>query len=171
MTFNRDKDFDESTYVKVNERLTQFRKEHPQGKITTFRTDTERGVSFKTIICRDSNETQDFGLTGIAAATGHSFLPDDLRGDKVEEYSETVSVGRALAMLGYGVEKSVASAEEMNRFKKMKSTPRATTNPTPPNPQDSGAQEGEEAVTPTAPLPKLKTASKFNLNKIAKKEA
>jgi hypothetical protein len=112
-------DFDSSTYVKVNDRLSEFRNIYPEGRITVFRTETKSGVSFKAIICKDKDDAELFAATSIAPATGHSFLPNSLQGEKVEEYSETVAIGRALAVLGLKVEKSIASAEEMVQFNRV----------------------------------------------------
>ncbi len=117
----RDEDFDESSYVKVNTRLSQFRKDNPEGAIQTQRIGEDGGVIFKCLVFRNSQDIQNYGVAGVAPAAGHSYLPDWARDDdqKVEEYAETVAIGRALACLGYSVDKSIASAEEMNKYQKM----------------------------------------------------
>ena len=115
-----DDDFNESSYVKVNERLSQFRKDYPEGAIHTIRGEDKDGVFFKCLVFRNHKEIELYASSQIAAATGHAYLPDHARDDdKVEEYSETVSIGRALACLGYGVEKAIASAEEMEQFSRL----------------------------------------------------
>lgn len=109
---NKD-DFDASTYVKVNERLKQFRDQYPNGSIITERVRENGGVIYRAIIFRDINDCK-------PASTGHAYLPDTMKGEKVEEYCETVSLGRGLAILGFKVEKSIASAEEMQQFERQK---------------------------------------------------
>lgn len=149
--------FDLESYKKVNERLSDFRKEHPQGQISSFRTETKDGVSFKTIIVRNYDEAIVYAQSSIAASTGHSFLPNYARdNDKVEEYAETVSVGRALAMLGYGVEKSIASSEEMSQFQRNTQARKANVKAVEAAPAEEASQE--ESSTE---LPKLKTARPF----------
>ncbi len=113
---NVSENFDSSTYVGVNERLSAFRKKYPEGSLTTFRNEVEGGVSFKAVVFRNKDEATLFTEAGIAASSGHSFLPGEMEGEKVEEYAETVSVGRALALLGFGVERSIASSEEMEQY-------------------------------------------------------
>lgn len=161
--------FDIESYKKVNERLAEFRNEFPEGTITTFRTEAKDGVSFKTVVCRNLDETIAFAQSGLSASTGHSFLPNYSReNDKVEEYAETVSIGRALAILGYGVEKSIASSEEMAQFQRNTEARQETKEPikgsrfttahveeaTEPTPK-------EEEVVPQEELPKLKTSRAF----------
>lgn len=109
---------DEKNYVGVNDRIAEFREKHPQGSITTFRTTDERGVVFKAVVVRTKEEAETFAATSLAAATGHAYLPDEESGEKMEEYAETVSVGRALANLGLKVTESVASKEEMDQYKR-----------------------------------------------------
>lgn len=146
-------EFDESSYVKVNERLAEFWEKYPQGRINTFVSELKDGILVKAVILRDINDGQEFGLTGMAPATGHAFLPGGLKGDKVLEYTETVAIGRALAILGHKVEKSIATAEEMKRFNNMKSSATEAT----------VEEEGDEVPPPSSPLPKLKSANRFKL--------
>lgn len=114
-------DFNENNYVKVNERLKAFRDQYPEGSIHTIRGEDKEGIFFKCLVFRNPNEVELYGSTGIAAATGHAYLPDYAREEeqKVEEYAETVSIGRALACLGYSVDKSIASAEEMEQYNRL----------------------------------------------------
>lgn len=114
---------DLDNYVKVNERIAEFRETYKEGFITTFRGDAKDGIAFKAVVFRNAEELAHYATCDIAPATGHSFLHDDARGDdKVEEYTETVAVGRALAILGFKVEKAIASAEEMEQFQNTKTT-------------------------------------------------
>ena len=151
--------FDASTYVGVHERLAQFRNQYPNGRIATFRTNEQGGVSFKTIICRDKDDAELFATTSVAAACGHSYLPDWAREEdsKVEEYAETVAVGRALANLGYGIEKSIASAEEMTQFKRLNSNTQTKT----PKAKKTAKVESEEIESSNEEEPKLKPTRRF----------
>jgi len=154
MGFNsRDDDFDVSSYVKVNTRLSDFWTKHPNGRIETEYAIHEGVLVMEARLYRDQKDEK-------PAATGHSFL-ESLAGEKVGEYSETVAVGRALALMGFQVEKSIASAEEMTRWnnnKKTKAEPKAAAEP---------AKESTPAVAAPAetPAPKLRTTSRFSASK------
>ena len=175
MSFNNNKDFDLNSYVKVNERLEKFRKDYPEGRITTEFREFADGVLAKTVVCRNINDAQEYALTGVAPATGHAFLLKADFGDKVLEMTETTAIGRCLAVLGYEVSKSIASFEEMKRFTTIKAATaqdskvtvrQANTTPTP----ESEGGVVEDPSSSATPLPKLKTVSRFNVSKIAKKD-
>ena len=163
MALKNNTDFDAESYVKVNERLSNFRRDNPQGVITTFRVEAQNGgIVYKAVVCRNGQEVQLFGNTGLAAATGHAFLAKEDREDsKVEEFTETVAVGRALAMLGYQVEKSITSSEEMVKFEKSTKFQMASSEV----PQSEKADTKDEDSTDV----KLKTKTTFNSSRFAKK--
>lgn len=111
--------FDNDSYVGVHERLAQFRQDNPEGCIHTTRTGEDDGIYFTCQVFRNSKEVELYATSKIAAATGHAYLDDMDRSEaKVEEFCETVAIGRALACLGYGVTKSIASKEEMDLYNK-----------------------------------------------------
>lgn len=112
MSFRNDDDFDSESYVRVNTRLAEFWTKHPEGRIETSYGFHEGVLVLTAKLFKTQQDTN-------PAATGHAFL-ERLDGDKVGEYTETVAVGRALALMGFQVEKSIASAEEMSRFKDRK---------------------------------------------------
>lgn len=112
MGFENTDNFDKESYVGVNERLMEFYKKHPEGRIETSVTVVGDGIIVKAALYRNQNDT-------APASTGHSFLTD-IEGDKVGEYTETVAVGRALALMGFRVEKSIASSQEITRFQENK---------------------------------------------------
>jgi len=117
-----DDNFDEATYIKVNERLAAFRKEFPEGLLTTFRGEDSEGIFYKCVVFRNPKEAELYGPHQIAASSGTAYLPEwaaQEESPKVEEATETAAVGRALAFMGYRVERSIASSEEMQRFEKM----------------------------------------------------
>lgn len=107
MSFENDREFNSEAYVKVNVRLMQFWAKHPEGRIETDAEIVGSGLIVKAKLFKDS--------TDRPISTGHAFL-EDMSGDKVGEYTETVAIGRALAIAGFSVEKSIASGEEMKRF-------------------------------------------------------
>lgn len=161
MGFN-DNNFDASTYVGVNQRLQQFWEKYPSGRV-----ETEVGYNDGVLIVmarlyRDEK-------TDKPVATGHSFL-EGLSGEKVGEYTETVAVGRALAMAGFGVEKSIASSEEMKRFSNRKSNKdtKVTENTEEVEVKKFVGSPIVETRTETEAskdLPRLKTKSMFKLPK------
>ena len=100
-------------YAKVADRLSEFRSENPRGKIeTTYRID-DGFIAFKTYILKDKSDVNS------AEATGHSVAKND-GGEKQFEKLETLSVGRALALLGYAASGEIASFEEMEDYNKYK---------------------------------------------------
>lgn len=114
MSFRNDDNFDSESYVRVNTRLQQFHKENPTGRVETCYAFHEGVLVMRAALYRDVKDEH-------PAATGHAFL-ERLDGEKVGEYTETVAVGRALALMGYSIDKSLASGEEMSRFKDRQET-------------------------------------------------
>lgn len=98
-------------FAKVVDRLNEFRENNPRGLVQTEPTvDNENKVIiFKTRIVRDKKDPNS------AEATGHAMGKID-GSEKQFEKLETISVGRALALLGYAASGEVASYEEMQEF-------------------------------------------------------
>lgn len=100
-------------YAKVSDRLKIFRSDNPRALIETTPIMQENGmVMFKTRIVKD--KADEFS----AEATGHALQTKT--GQKDFEKLETVSVGRALALLGYAGDGEIASSEEMEEFEEFK---------------------------------------------------
>lgn len=97
-------------YAQVKERIKEFRTDNPRGLIETTPTVTDAQIIFKARIVKDKADP------ASAEATGHSM--GVIKGDKekVFEKQETIAVGRALALLGYGADGEIASSEEMEAF-------------------------------------------------------
>ena len=96
-------------YVEVNQRIIKFYEKYPTGRILTeiLSWEGER-VVMKATAYRD--ETDTIGATGHAyEKEGSSFINKT----SALENCETSAVGRALALLGFEVKKSVASYEEV----------------------------------------------------------
>jgi hypothetical protein len=105
--------FNLNDYVQVNERVELFYKKYPNGSIQTEIVSNHEGeVIVKAFIYRDREDTRP--CTGHAMeVAGSSFI------NKTShiENCETSAVGRALAMLGFEIKKSIASQEEVANAK------------------------------------------------------
>lgn len=95
-------------YSEVNQRIKAFRMCYPQGIIETEMISNENGVCvFKANVCSEH---------GILLGTGHAYEKEDssfINKTSYIENCETSAVGRALGMAGFGIDVSVASAEEV----------------------------------------------------------
>lgn len=102
-------------YAKVAERLKLFREDCPQGSIETVGDIKDGYIIFRTTIIKDlSNEFS-------ARSTGTAMQKmDDAK--KTFEKTESISVGRSLALLGYLASGDIASSEEMEEFIDFKET-------------------------------------------------
>ena len=96
-------------YAQVSERVKEFRKDCPNGKIETTPLPQPDGqIIFKAFVLKDkANEHS-------PEATGHAWGKNS--GVKAFEKLETIAVGRALALLGYAMDGEIASGEEMQDF-------------------------------------------------------
>lgn len=101
--------FDLNDYVQVNERITMFYKEHPEGSIQTeIVLNNETQIIIKASVYRNGEDK--IPCTGHAMEKeGTSFINNTSH----VENCETSAVGRALAMMGYEISKAVRSKEEM----------------------------------------------------------
>lgn len=106
-------------YAQVNERIKAYRKVYPTGKIHTSIEDIKDDyVRVKAVI---SDERDRIIATGTASET----LTGDAKKDYINKTSmvencETSAVGRALGFAGFGVDTSIASAEDIERNKENK---------------------------------------------------
>lgn len=107
-------------YVEVNQRIKAFRKLYPEGTIETELISNEDGVCvFKASIYSDKNVYPPVIQRQIdrkLLATGHAYEKENstfINKTSYIENCETSAVGRALGMLGLGIDTSVASAEEV----------------------------------------------------------
>lgn len=95
-------------YAEVNQRIKAFRMVHPNGTITTDIISIENGV----VLMKASVNDDEGRLIG----TGYAYEKE--KGSFINQTSyiencETSAVGRALGMCGFGIDTSVASAEEV----------------------------------------------------------
>jgi hypothetical protein len=118
MSYQEKKKFDINDYVGVNERIEAFYKKYPEGSIQT---DIVSNVDGKVIFKAYAYRTQD----DIRPATGHAMEVEGttyINKTSHVENAETSAVGRALAMMGFDVKKSVASKEEIQNAKAQQQT-------------------------------------------------
>ncbi len=108
-----------ANYAKVADRLKEFRADCPNASIVTTPTMLDSGmVMFKAYILKDKTDANSADSTAHALQTK--------AGLKDFEKLETVAVGRALALLGYGVDGEIASSEEMEEFLEYQKTQKET---------------------------------------------
>ena len=94
-------------YAEVKERVIAFRRVHPLGQIITDKKFSENYVEFEATIIAEN---------GVALSKGHS--REHLKVTNAIEKCETSSVGRGLGFAGYGINTSIASAEDMQEVGK-----------------------------------------------------
>ena len=95
-------------YAEVNQRIKAFRMVYPQGTIDTEMLSNENGVCiFKASVYDDEYNLL---ATGTAYEKENSTF---INKTSYIENCETSAVGRALGMAGFGIDVSVASAEEV----------------------------------------------------------
>ncbi len=100
-------------YSKVADRVLEFRQDCMNGDIKTNIEIKGEYIFASAIIKKDKADINS------AEANGHAIAK--LSGyEKEFEKLETLSVGRALAFLGYGASGEIASSEEMEEFNKFK---------------------------------------------------
>ena len=95
-------------YAEVNQRIKAFRMVYPEGTIQTNMLSNENGVVIFRANIYDNNNK----LLG----TGTAYEKEDssfINKTSYIENAETSAVGRALGMCGFGIDVSVASAEEV----------------------------------------------------------
>lgn len=95
-------------YAEVNQRIKAYRMVYPSGTIRTKIESLENGICiFRAEVTDNSGE-----LIG----TGHAYEKENstfINKTSYIENCETSAVGRALGMAGFGIDTSVASAEEV----------------------------------------------------------
>lgn len=100
-------------YAEVNQRIKAFRMVYPNGTIHTEMLSNNDGICvFKASVYANGDPTVN-SLLG----TGHAYENETssfINKTSYIENCETSAVGRALAMAGFGIDTSIASAEEVN---------------------------------------------------------
>ena len=99
-------------YAEVNQRIKAFRMVYPTGTIETKLVSNENGVCIFKAVVGYLDENQNMIILGTGNAyekEGSSFINKT----SYIENCETSAVGRALGMAGFGIDVSIASAEEV----------------------------------------------------------
>lgn len=97
-------------YAEVNQRIKAFRMVYPEGCILTDMISNENGVCiFKAAVFANGDLNSQLGVGHAYEKEGSSFINKT----SYIENCETSAVGRALAMAGFGIDVSIASAEEV----------------------------------------------------------
>lgn len=94
-------------YVEVNQRIKAFRMVYPNGSIITEMLSNENGVAIFKATIKDGDTI--LGTGTAYEKEGSTFINKT----SYIENCETSAVGRALGMCGFGIDTSVASAEEV----------------------------------------------------------
>lgn len=142
-------------YAEVNQRIKAFRMVYPNGSITTEIVSLADGVvTMKTTI--KDNE-------GNVLSTGYAYEKENstfINKTSFIENCETSAVGRALGMCGFGIDTSVASAEEVRN---------AIENQKPNNNQPKEETKPQQNKKPHKDeLVKFCKENNLNMNDIAK---
>jgi hypothetical protein len=141
-------------YVEVNERIKFFRQEE-QYKGWRIITKIEHMTDSEVIMC-----TTIFDATGADVATGHAHEvkgSSNINKTSHVENCETSAVGRALAMLGIGIDVSIASANEVQDAIAQDEKPAAKKKTT--KPEASGNESKEESNIMDKAVKYLKNSS------------
>jgi len=138
--------FNPDEYITVSERIEKFYAKFPQGRIITTIIEHSAETGFILMRAEVYREPDD----ALPAATGHAYelrSAGHVQAGSYVEVCETSATGRALALLGFEVRRSVASREEMIRGAKKQQAAAAATPARPERP----AQATERAeATPAA---------------------
>lgn len=95
-------------YAEVNQRIKAYRMVYPTGTIKTDMINNENGICIFRAIVTDGNDN--------VLATGTAYEKENstfINKTSYIENCETSAVGRALGMCGFGIDTSVASADEV----------------------------------------------------------
>lgn len=109
-------------YIPVNERIKAFRREFPDGCISTEIID--HGADYNYVVVKTT-----VSIGGVIYATGFAHEEKGFSAvnrTSILENAETSAIGRALGVLGIGIDDSVASSDEVAQAIKKQDTP--TTN-------------------------------------------
>ena len=110
-------------YAEVNQRIKAFRMVYPEGSIETELINNENGVCMfkawvysKKVWVNEHDEETGYWKYSQLLGTGTAYEKENssfINKTSYIENCETSAVGRALGMAGFGIDTSVASAEEV----------------------------------------------------------
>jgi len=113
-------------YVPVVERVKEFHRLYPMGRITTEIlpiSDTTRIIIKATVDINKEIQGAGGKIIGYQTFTGHSQAEwgKGIMGNVALEVAETSAVGRALGFANIGIVDGIASADEIRKVKKVAS--------------------------------------------------
>lgn len=136
-------------YVTVSERIERFHEKYPDGRIITNLVEINHETGFvlmQAMIYRTAADPH-------PAATGHAY---EVRGESYInktsyiENCESSAVGRALALLGFEVRRSISSREEMEKAARITPSEATTGERSKPTPAPPARSNDAAAAKPTA---------------------
>jgi hypothetical protein len=114
--------YGDSEYSGVPKRLKRFREDTVRGDVNTSHTFLpDGGLTFQATVVKDRSDEYSARSTGTAY-----YNAEEMSKKKAFEKLETISVGRALSLLGYLNNGEIASTEEMEEFNKYQDEKRET---------------------------------------------
>lgn len=153
-------------YIEVNQRIKVFRMVIPNGTIETELLSLVDGVAIFKAVVKDEN--------GKVLGTGHAYEKEGngfINKTSYIENCETSAVGRALAMVGIGIDTSIASKEEVENAKlnqEKAETPKAITSKPQKKNQGFKPAESVEEVSLRTKVIMYFNRHKMDQEKIAK---
>lgn len=119
-------------YAEVNQRIKAFRMVYPTGYIRTRVRSIEDGICIMTAEVGYYEFYENGDIEELTLATGTAYEKENstfINKTSYIENCETSAIGRALGMAGFGIDTSVASAEEVqNAMANQEEKPAAKTN-------------------------------------------
>lgn len=101
-------------YITVNERIEKFYEKYPDGRIIPEIVSWDNGVILmKATVYRNFEDTEPIAVGHAYEKEGSSFINKT----SALENCETSAVGRALALAGFEIKKSICSKEEVENAK------------------------------------------------------
>jgi len=144
-------------YISVNERIKYFREVYPppQGRINTIMEDNKRTTDGGMCLFRAEIFIDDVLVASGTAQEWENDKTSFVNKTSYVENCETSAIGRALGILGIGIEQSIASAEEVQNAMAQQEAKKGTMpKPTPePTPQPSQTKPETKVVSKKEPEP------------------
>ena len=155
----------DTQYIEVNERIKAFRKLYPEGFIQSEMLSNTNGVCvFKTTVgFYDEQGNKRVLAEGTAyEKEGSTFINKT----SYVENCETSSCGRALGMLGLGIDTSVASAEEVQNAINNQTITKTQADSLKLTIKNNPDKLGEEAILKKYKVEKIEDLTNANLSEI-----
>ena len=152
------------SYAEVTQRIKAFRKLYPEGFIETEVLSNQNGVCvIKASVGYYDNGNKKILGTGTAyEKEGSTFINKT----SYIENCETSAVGRALGMMGFGIDTSVASAEEVQNAVNNQTITKTQADSLKLTIKNNPDKLGEEAILKKYKVEKIEDLTNANLSEI-----